>query len=113
MKDKVKPGTLVKLLAWLALLAVILANGRLTLLWVYLIVSAIVLIISTMANDEKEHRNGQRKGYLGAYAKTPKDASINSFLRPGYGQTGLPSDELYKGVDSRHDPGEENRKRAD
>ncbi len=51
MKDKVKPGTLVKLLAWLALLAVILANGRLTLLWVYLIVSAIVLIISTMAND--------------------------------------------------------------
>ena len=113
-KDRIKPGTLVKLLVWLIPLALILANGRLTLLWVYLILTALLLIAGAMSNDEKAQRNGQRKGYLGAYGKKSNGLGINSFLRPGYSQTGLPTDELYKDMPgSRENPVTENRNRAD
>ena len=114
LKNRIKPGTLVKLLIWLVPLALILANGRLTLLWVYLVISALVLIANAMSDDEKAHRNGQRKGYLGLYGNKTKGLGINSFMRPGYGQTGLPSDELYKDLPgSRENPVGENRNRAD
>ena len=115
LKDRIKPGTLVKLLIWLVPLALILANGRLTLLWVYLVISAIVLIISAISDDEKEHRNGQRKGYLGVYGnKTKGPGGINIYRRFGYVQTGLPTDELYKDLPgSRENPVTATRNRAD
>ncbi len=97
MKDRIKTGTLVKLLAWLAILALILASGRLALLWVFLIISALVLVAGAMTNDEKAHRNGQRKGHLGVYGnQTNGPGSINLFRRFGYPATGLPTDELHK-----------------
>ena len=113
MKNRIKTGTLVKLLIWLVPLALILANGRLTLLWVYLVITALVLIVNAMSDDEKAHRNGQRKGHPGLYGAKMKGLGINSFLRPGYGQTGLPSDELYKDLPGREDPAAGSINRAD
>ena len=113
MKDRIKTGTLIKFLIWLVPFALILANGRLTLLWVYLVITALVLIVNAMTDDEKAHRNGQRKGYQGVYGNKTKGPGLSTFSRTGYGRGGLPIDELYKDLQGREELAAESRNRAD
>ena len=70
MKNGIKISTLIKFLVWLILLAMILVNNRYSLLWVYGIITVIVLIINAVSHDDTASRNAKRNNrFKGIYTK--------------------------------------------